>query len=74
MNGESRQRGDLADQIWTPEETLAFLSTFVVLAPGDLVFTGTPAGVGRLEPGDEFEASIEGIAELSGTIVSTGFR
>ena len=68
VNGEQRQCSDLAHQIWSPEETLAHLSRLVSLAPGDLVFNGTPSGVAALEPGDQFVASIEGVTELRGSI------
>ena len=69
VNGELRQSGDISDLIWSPEETLAHLSQFVALAPGDLVFTGTPAGVGPLLPGDSYRAWIDGVGELSGAIL-----
>jgi fumarylpyruvate hydrolase len=72
VNGEIRQDADLSDLVWSPEETLSELSHLVGLAPGDLVFTGTPAGVGPLVPGDSYRAWIEGIGEVSGRI--TGRR
>jgi fumarylpyruvate hydrolase len=68
VNGELRQSGDLSDQIWSPEETLSHLSHLVALAPGDLVFTGTPPGVGPLRPGDHFEARVEGVGTLIGSV------
>ena len=68
VNGESRQDADLADLIWTPEAILANLSRLVELAPGDLVFTGTPAGVGSVTPGDTYRAWIEGVGEVQGEI------
>ncbi len=64
VNGEVRQQGDLAQQIWKVPETIAQLSTLVELRPGDLVMTGTPAGVGRVLPGDVLEGWIEGVGEL----------
>jgi len=64
VNGQPRQRGDLADLIWSVDETLAALSRAWVLAPGDLVYTGTPAGVGAVERGDLIEAAIEGLGVL----------
>lgn len=64
VNGETRQRGDLADMLWPVADVIARLSRFFELRPGDLVFTGTPEGVGRLQPGDRVEAHIEGIGEL----------
>lgn len=69
VNGEPRQQGDLQDLIWSPEETLSHLSHLVSLAPGDLVFTGTPAGVGPLLPGDVYQAWVEGVGDLEGEIV-----
>jgi fumarylpyruvate hydrolase len=57
VNGEIRQRGDLADMIWSPGECLAVLSTLVELRAGDLLLTGTPAGVGPVAAGDVLEAS-----------------
>jgi fumarylpyruvate hydrolase len=56
VNGELRQRGDLSDMIWSPSECLAVLSTLVELRAGDLLLTGTPAGVGPVVPGDIIDA------------------
>lgn len=64
VNGELRQQGDLGDLIWNVPELLAKLSQLYELQPGDLVFTGTPAGVGPLKPGDLVEASIDGLPAL----------
>lgn len=64
VNGEARQQGDLSDLIWPVPELLARLSQYVALQPGDLVFTGTPAGVGPLRPGDVVLASIDGLPPL----------
>jgi len=68
VNGEIRQNADLNELIWSVPEALAELSTFFALAPGDLVFTGTPAGVGPLEVGDEVTGGIDGIDEIAITI------
>jgi fumarylpyruvate hydrolase len=57
VNGEMRQRGDLSDMIWSPGECLAVLSTLVELRAGDLLLTGTPAGVGPVVAGDVLEAN-----------------
>ncbi|MCC7283937.1 MAG: fumarylacetoacetate hydrolase family protein [Acetobacteraceae bacterium] len=65
VNGTVRQQGDLSQLIWSVPETIAILSRFVALAPGDLIMTGTPAGVGAVGPGDGMEASIEGVGTLS---------
>jgi fumarylpyruvate hydrolase len=64
VNGELRQEGDLAQQIWKVPETIAYLSTLVELRPGDLIMTGTPAGVGRVVPGDVLEGHIDRVGEL----------
>jgi fumarylpyruvate hydrolase len=68
INGERRQRGDLSDQIWAVRDVIAHLSQSVGIKAGDLIYTGTPAGVGALQRGDVLTAGIEGIAELSVTI------
>jgi fumarylpyruvate hydrolase len=69
VNGARRQQGDLADMIWDVPHTLAFLSQFYELLPGDLVFTGTPAGVGAVVAGDRLEGRIDGLTPLSIEIV-----
>lgn len=69
LNGAPRQDGDLADMIWSVAEILAILSTYVALAPGDLIFTGTPAGVGPALPGDFLRGEIEGVGEVFTHIV-----
>lgn len=69
VNGEERQRGDLGDLIWSVSETIATLSTLFTLQPGDLIFTGTPAGVSALKRGDVVEAGIEGLETLRHRIV-----
>lgn len=68
VNGQSRQHGDLADMIWPVAEIIANLSGYVTLLPGDLIFTGTPAGVGAVVPGDRLEGGIEGVGALCVTI------
>ncbi|QHJ00918.1 FAA hydrolase family protein [Xylophilus rhododendri] len=65
VNDTDRQRSDLAELLWSVPELVAMLSRSVRLLPGDLVFTGTPAGVGPLLRGDTLRAGIEGIAEIS---------
>lgn len=64
VNGSARQQGTTADMIWNAEEVIAELSQYFELQAGDLVFTGTPAGVGPLNPGDRVEARIEGVGAL----------
>jgi fumarylpyruvate hydrolase len=68
VNGELRQQGDLADLIWSVPEVIAELSTLFELAPGDLIFTGTPAGVAALKSGDKIEGGVEGVDTLVTTI------
>ncbi|MCE3002947.1 MAG: fumarylacetoacetate hydrolase family protein [Xanthomonadaceae bacterium] len=68
INGVERQRADIATMIFKVPEILAALSRLYTLAPGDLVFTGTPAGVGPLRPGDAFEATFPGLPALRGTM------
>jgi fumarylpyruvate hydrolase len=58
VNGHLRQSGDLADMIWKVPEIIALLSRFIALAPGDLIFTGTPSGVGPIAPGESLHGSI----------------
>ena len=70
VNGERRQSGDLADMVWDVPNVLAFLSKLYRLEPGDLIFTGTPAGVGAVVPGDRLEGHIEGLTPLSIEIVA----
>jgi fumarylpyruvate hydrolase len=70
VNGVRRQQGDLADMVWDVPHTLAFLSQYYELLPGDLVFTGTPAGVGAVVAGDRLDGRIEGLSPLSIAIVS----
>lgn len=67
-NGEVQQQGDLADMIWSTPEVIAYLSGLVTFQPGDLIMTGTPAGVGALAPGDTAVVSIAGLPDLSVTI------
>jgi fumarylpyruvate hydrolase len=64
VNGELRQQGDISDLIWTVPEIIAELSTLFELAPGDLIYTGTPAGVGPLKPGDRVEGGVDGLENL----------
>ena len=68
VNGETKQDGDLAQQVWKVPEIVANLSTFIQLKPGDLIMTGTPAGVGPLVGGDVVRGSIEGIGALEFTV------
>jgi fumarylpyruvate hydrolase len=67
-NGELKQQGDLADLIWSVPEVISYLSHLVEFAPGDLIMTGTPAGVGALQPGDVATVSIAGLPDLTTSI------
>jgi len=64
VNGQLRQQGSTADMIWSVPEIIAELSQYFELQPGDLIFTGTPPGVGRLLQGDQVECEITGVAAL----------
>ena len=65
VNGDIRQDGNISDMIWNVPETIVELSTFFTLAPGDLIFTGTPAGVGAVVSGDHITGGIDGVDEIS---------
>ena len=64
VDGQPRQKGDLSDLIWNVAETIEHLSAAWVLQPGDLIYTGTPAGVGAVTRGQLMEGRIEGLGEL----------
>jgi fumarylpyruvate hydrolase len=68
VNGETRQKGDISDLIWSVEDTIAFLSGLVELAPGDLIYTGTPDGVGAVVTGDRLDGHVDGLTDLRITI------
>ncbi len=69
VNGETRQSGNIDQMIWSVPEVIASLSRQFHLQPGDLIFTGTPAGVGPLVVGDEVLGGVDGVGELSIAIV-----
>jgi fumarylpyruvate hydrolase len=69
VNGDFRQQADVADLIWSVPEIIAELSTLFELAPGDLIYTGTPAGVGAVKAGDRIEGGVDGLETLVTTIV-----
>lgn len=64
VNGQVRQQGDLNQMIWKTAEQVAILSRFFELQPGDVIFTGTPSGVGPVKRGDELEGFVEGVGTL----------
>jgi fumarylpyruvate hydrolase len=68
VNGIERQRGDIGQMIWSVPEVIAQLSKQVTLGAGDLIYTGTPAGVGPVVPGDLIKAHIDGLPPLTITI------
>lgn len=69
VNGQLRQQGDVQQMSWKVAEVIANLSTYVTLAAGDLIFTGTPAGVSKVQRGDVLEAGIAGVGELTVRLV-----
>ncbi len=69
VNGETRQEGDLNQMIWKVPEMVSHLSEYFELAPGDIILSGTPAGVGPVVKGDRIEASIEGLGSISVAVV-----
>lgn len=64
VNGSLRQKGDLSDLIWSVNETIEVISKAWALQPGDLIFSGTPAGVGAVVPGDVMEGAVAGLGTL----------
>jgi fumarylpyruvate hydrolase len=68
VNGSVRQDGDLRQLIWSVPEVIAQLSTQVALSAGDLIFTGTPSGVGAVVPGDKLRGEVEGVGKIEVTI------
>lgn len=70
VNGERRQESDLSQMLYDVPHLVAELSTLYTLMPGDLIFTGTPSGVGPVQPGDRLEGGIEGLEVLRNTIAA----
>jgi fumarylpyruvate hydrolase len=68
VNGETKQQSDIKEMIWSVPDIIAELSTLFELRAGDLIYTGTPAGVGPLKPGDRIECHVDGLASLTNTI------
>ena len=65
VNGQIRQSSNLSNMAWKINELISWLSKYITLKPGDIIFTGTPAGVSKLNPNDKIEAEIENIGSLS---------
>lgn len=64
VDGVRKQTGDLGQMIWKTPEIIAYLSNLFELAPGDLIFSGTPSGVGAVKPGQTMQAKVDGVAQL----------
>jgi fumarylpyruvate hydrolase len=65
VNGQPKQRSDLDKLIWNVRELIADLSRFYHLHPGDLIYTGTPEGVGAVQPGDRITGHVQGVGEIA---------
>ena len=70
LNGETRQNGTTADFIFPLDVILRYITSVMTLEPGDVIATGTPAGVGPMQPGDAVEVRVEGVGSLSNTVVN----
>jgi fumarylpyruvate hydrolase len=69
VNGELKQEGDMNQMIWKVPEMISYLSEYFELAPGDIILSGTPSGVGAISKGDEMVASIEGLGDFTVKVV-----
>ncbi|SFB12004.1 fumarylpyruvate hydrolase [Poseidonocella pacifica] len=69
VNGEPRQEGDLNQMIWKVPEMISYLSDYFELAPGDVIMSGTPAGVGPVERGDVMEVTCDGLGSMTVTVI-----
>jgi fumarylpyruvate hydrolase len=69
VNGARQQTGDLSQMIWDVPHQIEFLSTLFELTAGDLIFTGTPAGVGAIKPGDKLRGHVDGVGDLEVAVV-----
>jgi len=67
VNGVIKQNGDLKEMIWNVPDSIAYLSGLVTLQPGDVIYTGTPAGVGPVQRGDKLEGHVDGVGDLTVT-------
>ncbi|MEX2526732.1 MAG: fumarylacetoacetate hydrolase family protein [Gemmatimonadota bacterium] len=72
LNGEEVQRTNSADLIFDIPTLVAYITQWITLHPGDVIFSGTPGGAGELQPGDVFEVEVEGVGTLRNTVVSVG--
>lgn len=71
VNGVERQRGKGSDMVFSIPDVLAYISNVMTLEPGDLVLTGSPAGVGKLSPGDEVEVEVLGLSRVRNPVTAT---
>ena len=71
VNGQERQRGSAADMAFDIPMLLSYISAIMTLEPGDIVLTGTPAGVGTLEPGDEVEVEVVGLSRVKNPVIES---
>jgi 5-oxopent-3-ene-1,2,5-tricarboxylate decarboxylase/2-hydroxyhepta-2,4-diene-1,7-dioate isomerase len=74
VNDEMRQMGSTRDMVFSVRQLIAFASSIMTLEPGDVLMTGTPAGVSPLKPGDVVEVSIEGLGKLSNPVTQEPTR
>ena len=70
VNGEVRQAGFTSDMVFGVAEIIEYITAFTTLLPGDVILTGTPAGVGKVEPGDVMEVEVDGIGTLTNRVVA----
>lgn len=68
VNGEIKQQGDLNQMIWKVPEMISYLSDYFTLAPGDVILSGTPAGVGPIQKGDAMEVAVDGLGAMTITV------
>jgi 2-keto-4-pentenoate hydratase/2-oxohepta-3-ene-1,7-dioic acid hydratase in catechol pathway len=69
LNGEVRQEASTSEKVFSVEQLISYISRVMTLEAGDVILTGTPAGVGELKPGNRVEVEIEGIGTLTNTVV-----
>jgi 2-keto-4-pentenoate hydratase/2-oxohepta-3-ene-1,7-dioic acid hydratase in catechol pathway len=74
VNGDTRQSATTADMVFGVATLIEYITTFMTLLPGDVILTGTPEGVGKLEPGDRVEVDVEGVGVLSNPVQGRGER
>ncbi len=70
VNEELRQMGSTRDMVFSIRQLITYISSIMTLFPGDLILTGTPAGVGPLEPGDLVSVRIEGLGALNNSVIA----